>query len=674
MRLFVLFCNRRIFTSFLLISYIFVIKVKHFHFIMNIFMDNKKSITSRKYENFEAESDFLESIIDTVRESLVILDENFRITSANKTFYMVFKFKPAEVIGQKIYALENRQWDRESLKKLLEEILPHHNPFNGYRFEYHTLQGKKTLLLNARQIKQKGKWQNRILLAIEDVTQYEIQRQAHEKLAQRELTFLREIESNQKKFRTLIQQSADAIVLISPEGDILFSSFSLKKVLGYTNAEITNTNIFSHIHPEDIPPFDRKLNTFLKHAGTQITVEVRIKHKNGNWIWIEATAVNHLDNPSINAVVANFRNISQRKQIEGKLKEQAALITVANDAFIVLDKENKIMSWNAGAERIYGYTEKEVLGKVAPKVLKTKFPIPFEEIRKKIYSVGTWRGEIEHTKKNGQVIMVDSNWVLFDKNKILEVNRDITDRKMLERQKDDFVGIATHELKTPVTSIKAYTQVLQQIFLRKNDIQAANYLGKMDAQLNKLTNLIGDLLDITKIESGRLQFHEEWFDINELAEEIIEQLQLTTERHTLIKHFGHTQKLYGDRDRIGQVIINLISNAIKYSPYANKIIITTGTDKNHITFCVQDFGVGIPKDKQAKVFEKFFRVSGPEKQTFPGMGLGLYISNEIIKRLGGKIWVESAERKGSLFCFKLPIQADITQQKNTLAEIQLQHE
>jgi signal transduction histidine kinase/CheY-like chemotaxis protein len=239
--------------------------------------------------------------------------------------------------------------------------------------------------------------------------------------------------------------------------------------------------------------------------------------------------------------------------------------------------------------------------------------------------------------------------------RMVGVNIDITERKALERQKDDFLGIASHELKTPVTSIKAYAQVLESIFRKKGDAKAADQLAKMDAQVDKLTNLIADLLDVTKIQSGRLLFHEEVFEYNVLVEEVVEEIQRTVNKHTIIKKLGKNTDILGDRERIGQVITNLITNAIKYSPSADKIIVESTVDKDMVTLRVQDFGVGIPKEKQERVFEQFFRVSGPKQDTFPGLGLGLYISSEIIKREGGKIWVESEEGKGSTFCFTLPI-------------------
>ena len=232
---------------------------------------------------------------------------------------------------------------------------------------------------------------------------------------------------------------------------------------------------------------------------------------------------------------------------------------------------------------------------------------------------------------------------------------DITEQKHLQQQKDDFIAIASHELKTPVTSIKAYTQVVEKMLQRKGETKEAAMIGKMDAQINRLTSLIGDLLDVTKINSGKLQFNDQEFDFNSLVDELLEDLQRTTLKHTIEKKIGATAIVFGDRDRIGQVITNLITNAIKYSPDANKIIVHSRPKNGEITLCVEDFGIGIAKENIDKVFEQFYRVSGEMQHTFPGLGLGLYISSEIIKREGGRIWVTSEQGRGSTFCFALPL-------------------
>jgi PAS domain S-box-containing protein len=255
------------------------------------------------------------------------------------------------------------------------------------------------------------------------------------------------------------------------------------------------------------------------------------------------------------------------------------------------------------------------------------------------------------------------------------LQREIKQRKKLESQKDEFIGMASHELKTPVTSIKAYTQVLQLRFRKENNIKATDLLGKMDAQLDKLTNLISDLLDVTKIAGGKLQFQESYFDLNELVEEITEEVQRTTAKHKIVKELTESKTVWGDRDRIGQVITNFLTNAIKYSPDSDSIIVKTTTDAKKIKLSIQDFGVGIPQDAQNKVFDRFFRVDGLKQETYPGLGLGLYISSEIIKRHHGKIWVESKKEKGSIFCFALPLKGGKkVQQISTLMIEELKYE
>ncbi len=238
---------------------------------------------------------------------------------------------------------------------------------------------------------------------------------------------------------------------------------------------------------------------------------------------------------------------------------------------------------------------------------------------------------------------------------ILLAIEDITERKQLEQQKDEFISIASHELKTPITSVKAYTQILGQRFRKIGDTKSVELAEKMDLQLDKLTSLIGDLLDVTKIEAGRIQFNETLFDFNELVESTVEELQRSTKKHSISIELQVPIKVYGDHDRLGQVITNFITNAIKYSPQADSIIVRTSIDKEKVTLAVQDFGLGLSKDDKERVFERFYRVSGSDQNTYPGLGLGLYISSEIINRHNGRIWVESKKSIGSTFCFSLPV-------------------
>ena len=176
----------------------------------------------------------------------------------------------------------------------------------------------------------------------------------------------------------------------------------------------------------------------------------------------------------------------------------------------------------------------------------------------------------------------------------------------------------------------------------------------MDLQVVKLTSLIGDLLDVTKINSGKIHLNQDTFDFEKLVLETAEEIQMST-MHQIEINTQHVGTVFEDRERISQVITNLLSNAIKYSPDAERIIVNLNSDGKFATFTVRDFGIGMPEEKKDKVFEQYYRVSGDEQSTFPGLGLGLYIAAQIVERSNGKIWVESTIGKGSTFCFSLPL-------------------
>jgi two-component system, sensor histidine kinase and response regulator len=223
-----------------------------------------------------------------------------------------------------------------------------------------------------------------------------------------------------------------------------------------------------------------------------------------------------------------------------------------------------------------------------------------------------------------------------------------------EARRNEFISMVVHELKTPITSLKGYSQLLGKRCERMGDAQGMNLAARMDQQVDRLTGLIDDLLDINRMEGGKLRLRESEFAFDELVEEVVADIQLTTEQHTLVKEGQTHAMIRGDRERIGQVLTNLLTNAIKYAPESETILVKLARDEHSVTASVQDFGPGIPKDQQAHVFEPFYRIEGPE-YTASGLGLGLAIAAGLIARHQGKIWVESEEGAGTTFSFTLPL-------------------
>jgi signal transduction histidine kinase len=214
--------------------------------------------------------------------------------------------------------------------------------------------------------------------------------------------------------------------------------------------------------------------------------------------------------------------------------------------------------------------------------------------------------------------------------------------------------MASHELKTPVTSLKGFTQILQRRLKQQADPQTLLFLERMDAQLKRLTNLISDLLDVSKMQAGTLAFREISIDLDELVREIVENEQATTTTHHLCLQGATHAQVYGDRDRLGQVLINLLSNATKYSPQADTVIVRLSSDHEQAEVAVQDFGIGIAEVYHQRLFERFYRVN-PQENTYPGPGIGLYIAHTIIELHGGRLWLESRKGAGSTFRFTLPL-------------------
>ena len=236
-------------------------------------------------------------------------------------------------------------------------------------------------------------------------------------------------------------------------------------------------------------------------------------------------------------------------------------------------------------------------------------------------------------------------------------------RKEAERKKDEFISIASHELKTPMTSIKGYIQLLERS-LDKNDKETIRTrLHKVQNQIEKLNLLIADLLDISKIESGKLKFNKKYFAFDDLLDHIIEVMQQSNPQVRILKKGNFEADIYADEMRIEQVIINFITNAIKYAPDGEEIHITTEMRGDDIYFSVRDFGIGMSQEHQQKVFEKFYRIEETSAR-FQGLGIGLYICQEIIERHNGIIGANSIPDEGSEFYFQIPTHPAIGILKN----------
>jgi len=240
-------------------------------------------------------------------------------------------------------------------------------------------------------------------------------------------------------------------------------------------------------------------------------------------------------------------------------------------------------------------------------------------------------------------------------NKVQQNLRDeIEIRKDAEAKKDEFISIASHELKTPLTSIKAYLQILRRSVGDDNKKFLEDFIGRSQVQVNKLNDLVTDLLDVSKIESGKLKFNKKVFNFKMLLHNTIDIIRQTNEDSNIVITGDEDVDVFADEMRIEQVLINYLTNAIKYSPDNKEVHVSTYVQDHYLFVKVKDFGIGIPPEKKDQIFAKFYRAEDNSTR-FQGLGIGLYICSEIIKRHEGTYGVESELGKGSVFYFSLPV-------------------
>ncbi|MDO8429034.1 MAG: PAS domain-containing sensor histidine kinase [Candidatus Daviesbacteria bacterium] len=367
-------------------------------------------------------------------------------------------------------------------------------------------------------------------------------------------------------------------------------------------------------------------------------------------------------------MIATYRNYETRNFFLGSSKVQhrkepnfqgEELINFFENAPIGLhwvDAKGTIIWANKFELKLLGYSRDEYIGHntaefyVDPEVIK--------EILTRLKSDKTLSNyEVRLRAKDGAIkyVQISSN-VYWEDGKFVHTRcftQDITAKKELERRKDEFISMASHELKTPLTVIKGYTQILKTNLSDSKDVYS-EYILKMEDQINRLNKLVIDLLDVSKIESGKLRLERKKFNLNQLVTEVVGEMQHTTEKHKIMIRGKVVKEILADKYKIGQVLVNLLSNAIKYSPKGDKIVVQLKGRGEDALVTVEDFGIGISKKDRSNVFERFFQAQNTIRQSFSGLGLGLYISAEIIRRHNGKIWMESEKGRGSKFFFTIP--------------------
>jgi len=353
--------------------------------------------------------------------------------------------------------------------------------------------------------------------------------------------------------------------------------------------------------------------------------------------------------------------------IENEADEKERLKAIIQQlpvGIVITDNKGKVVEGNKKLEKILGHGVK--IGRIAGKDTISEFRInnkllpPSQTPLAKALATGKTivRRNIVHEQNDGKksYLQVQASIIRNKKGRVIaaaSIINDVSRQKEEEKRKDDFVNMASHELKTPITSMKLYIDTLAHLLKDKNQ-KAMKITQSLKFQTDRLQALVSDLLDVSRIQTGKLIFNKEIFQIDKLIEDIVDAMQGMSKHEIVYQKGKFPFTVNADRFRIYQVLANLINNALKYSPQDQKIHISAKKTNGRVIVRVEDHGIGISKENQKRIFDRLYQVTDKKAKTFPGLGLGLYISKEIIKRHNGRMWVESEKDKGSTFYFTLP--------------------
>lgn len=483
-----------------------------------------------------------------------------------------------------------------------------------------------------------------------------------------------EVKESENRFSFLADSISHKVWTSGPDGRATYYNKGWYDYTGKTGFEELNKRIWEIIHPDDLETA-KVLWARTVETGESLDIEQRFMDTNGEYLWHLTRVHAHKDDEGkVIMWVGTSTNIHEQKTALEALKK-------SEEHFKALSNNNSLIIWQVNAEGILTYvndtwttfTGLELNDTLLQQTLDAVHPDDRKETIEKLGAEF-----MSHIPMQTKFRLRNANglyrWVLAYANPVFNpdftgyigsmIDIDEQERaqkatRQLLRKRDEFLGIASHELKTPITSMKASLQILDKLAqVELNPAKVRPFIDMANKQVRKLTEIVDDLLDVTKIQSGKMQLNVSTYSMQDSIQDCINEMQQYTQGHQLIIEKNDPVNVIADRTRIEQVITNLFSNAIKYSPGKDKVIINIEKMENEVKFSVTDFGIGIPHDKQSYIFDRFFRVH-ESSQNFSGLGLGLYISAEIIHRHRGKVGMESDEGKGSTFWFTLPLPNDM---------------
>lgn len=458
------------------------------------------------------------------------------------------------------------------------------------------------------------------------------------------------------RFEAIFNLTSAASKIIDSDLTIIRVNRALTELLGYSEEELIGTKILEYACDEDKPHWHKLQEAMWQEGKPNFKLDACIVKKDGNLAWLHVTTIMFKEN-DLDYAFTILDDFTDRKKLQESEQRLTMALKYSNLAVWELDLGTRKISWSDGFDQLLDcdkneddWDERRWLEMFLPEDRK-KLKAIFNDltIGQNIDFQGrikTPNGTIKWINFQGKVERTDHN-----KERILGTLYDITRDKLAEREKDDFISIASHELKTPLTALKGSLQVLERM---KNapTPRLPEYLEQASKSMSKITSLVDELLNASRMAEGQIHLKKTRF---ELSKAINECCLFVTDpgKYQIVIEGDKDVEVSADSERIQRVVLNLVNNAVKYAPKSKKIVIRLEQLADHVRVMVSDNGPGIPKQKIPHLFKRFYRVD-QQGQQYSGLGLGLYISAEIIRKHGGEMGVDSQPGKGANFWFTLP--------------------
>jgi len=473
----------------------------------------------------------------------------------------------------------------------------------------------------------------------------------------------RALEDQSRLLTTVTENAASALFMMDEQGRPTYMNQAAAEITGYTLDEIRARPLHDaihHIRPDGSPypieecPIDRAI---LQERTVEPYEDLFVR-KDGSFFPVRAAASPIFRDGQPVGTVVEFRDITDERRTQEELARRAQAaqaLEFVGDGVFLLDEDDVVRLWNPAAAAIFGLAEADVVGRRLGDVVggwsdvETRIPVVGAEAR-------AARAETVPIDVGGRELWLSISAVRFREGTVYAF-RDSTEERALERIKSDFVSTVSHELRTPLAAIYGAAMTLRRQDVPLTPDQREGMLGVVSGEAERLARIVNDILLASRLDSDVVEVAIGRADARELAEQVLAAAgaHLPDGIELVLRAPDRLPPIAADADKLRQVLVNLVENAIKYSPDGGLVELELSPREGRMRFSVRDRGLGIPAGEQERIFEKFYRLDPDLTRGVGGTGLGLYICREIVRRLGGRIWVESTPGLGSTFSLELPL-------------------